>query len=148
LFEVRKIDMNFAQIVIEGDREAVALNPDPVKKLLLVELNRPVHVTIDLPPSVHTLADLKLLLLRIFAPGDLMARMTSAWRSEVDLNRDLAEASRIAPDGRVGELAQDRPLYVGKALPTPPMAIYKPVPNLPEKPHKGKSAGSCRVRMS
>jgi hypothetical protein len=91
---------------------------------------------------------LKLLLLRIFAPGDLMARMTSAWRSEVDLNRDLAEASRIAPDGRVGELAQDRPLYVGKALPTPPMAIYKPVPNLPEKPHKGKSAGSCRVRMS
>jgi hypothetical protein len=48
LFEVRKIDMNFAQIVIEGDREAVALNPDPVKKLLLVELNRPVHVTICL----------------------------------------------------------------------------------------------------
>jgi len=147
LFKVKKIDVSFAQIVIEGDRKAVALNPDPVKKLLLVELNRPVHVTIDLPPSVHTLGDLKLLLLRIFSPGDLIARMTSAWRSEVDLDRDFAEASRTAPDGRVGELAPNRPVYVGEALPTPPMAIYKPVPNLPKKARKGKSAGSCRVRM-
>lgn len=147
LFKVRKIGLNFAQIVIEGDREAVVLSPDPVKKLLLVELDRPVHVTIDLPPSVRTLADSKPVLLRVFAPGDLVARMTSSWRSEVDLNRNLADASKTTPDGRIGVLAQNRPVYVGETLPTPPLPIYKPVPTLPDKKHHKKSGGKCRLRL-
>jgi TonB family protein len=147
LFRVRKVGLNFGQIAIEGERQAVVLSPDPVKKLLLVELDRPVHVTIDLPPSVRTLGDSKSVLLRVFAPGDLLARMTSAWRSEVDLNRNLADASKVTPDGRVGVLAQNRPVYVGDALPTPPLAIYKPVPTVPGKAHHKKSGGKCRVRM-
>lgn len=141
LFKVRKIGLNFAQIVIEGEREAVVLSPDPVKKLLLVELDRPVHVTIDLPPSVRTLADSKPVLLRIFAPGDLVSRMTSSWRSEV------ADVSKTTPDGRVGVLAQNRPVYMGEALPTPPLAIYKPAPIVPDKKHHKKNGGKCRVRM-
>jgi len=147
LFRVRKIGLKFAQIVIEGERQAVVLSPDPVKKLLLVELDRPVHVTIDSPPSVRTLGDSKSVLLRIFVPGDLLARMTSAWRSEVDLNRNLADASKATPDGRVGFLAQNRPVYVGDALPTPPLAIYKPVPTVSGKAHHKNSGGKCRVRM-
>jgi TonB family protein len=146
LFKVRKIGVSFAEIVIEGDREAVVLNPDPVKKLLLVDLDRPVHVTIDLPPSVHTLADSNPVLLRIFAPGDLVAHMTSAWRSEVNLNRKFADASRAGPDGRIGVLAQNRPVYLSETLPTPPLPIYKPLP-IPDKAHHKKAGGKCRVRM-
>lgn len=147
LFMVRKIGLNFLQIVIEGERQAVVLSPDPVKKLLLVELDRPVHVTIDLPPSVRTLADTKPVLLRIFAPGDLVARMTSSWRSEVDLDRNLTNAAKATPDGRVGVLAQNRPVYLGEMLPTPPLPIYKPEPTVPSKKHHKKSGGKCRVRM-
>jgi len=147
LFKVRKIGVNFAEIVIEGERLAVVLSPDAVKKLLLVELDRPVHVTIDLPPRVRTLADSKSILLRVFAPGDLVARMTSAWRSEVDLNRNLVDVSRATPDGRIGVLAQNRPVYLGDTLPTPPVPIYKPVPTVPFKKHHKKSGGACRVRM-
>lgn len=147
LFRVKKISLNFAQIVIEGDRQAVILSPDPVKKLLLVELDRPVHVTIDTPGSAHTLAELNPLLARVFLPGDLIARMAAAWRSEVDLNRDLADISNTTPDGRIGMLAPNRPVYVVNALPTPPMAIYKPVPNFSGKARSKKVGGTFRVRM-
>ena len=147
LFRVKKIGLNFAQIVIEGDREAVILSPDPVKKLLLVELDRPVHVTVDIPDSVHKLAELNPLLARVFLPGDLIARMSAAWRSEVDLNRDLADVSNATPDGRIGVLAPNRPVYVVNALPTPPMAIYKPSPSFSKKARSKKDGGTFRVRM-
>ena len=146
LFRVKKISTNLGQIAIDGERQAVVLSPDPVKKLLLVELDRPVHVTIDLAPSAHALGDLRPLLLRIFAPGDLIARMTSAWRSEFDVNRDLADVSKFATDGRVGVLAQNRPVYVGEMLPTPPLAIYKPLPMIALK-KRHKKGGPCRLRM-
>ena len=146
LFRVKKIAVSFTQMVIEGSREAVILSPDPVKKLLLVELDRPLHITIDLPSSAHTLPELNPLLGRIFLPGDLIARMSAAWRSEVDLNRDLADVSSDTPDGRVGVLAPNRPVYVVNALPTPPMAIYKPTPSIPKKA-RSKVGGTFRVRM-
>jgi TonB family protein len=146
LFRVKKISANLAQIAIEGERQAVILSPESVRKLLLVELDRPVHVTIDLPGAQRTLPELNALLARIFWPGDLIARVAAAWRAEVDLNRDTAELSKAAPDGRIGVLAQNRPVYVSEALETPPMAIYRPVPSLPEKTRRKKS-GSLRVRM-
>jgi TonB family protein len=147
LFRVKKISANLGQVVIDGDREAVILSPDPVKKLLLVELDRPVHVTIDLAGSVRTISDLNPFLARIFLPGDLLARMSAAWRSEVDLNRDLADISEATPDGRIGVLAHNRPVYVVNALPTPPMAIYKPSPSFSEKARFKKVQGTFRVRM-
>lgn len=147
LFRVKKISANLGLIAIEGEREAVVLSPDSVRKLMLVELDRPVHVTIDLPGSPRTLAELNPLLTRIFWPGDLIARMTAAWRSDVDLNRDLAHVSAMTPDGRIGVLAQNRPVYASEALSAPPLAIYKPVPPLSEKARHKKSGGSFRVRM-
>jgi TonB family protein len=147
LFRVKKISANLGQIAIEGERQAVILSPESARKLLLVELDRPVHVTIDLPGTPQALAELNALLTRIFWPGDLITRMAAAWRAELDLSRTLSDISKIAPDGRVGVLAQDRPVYVSEALETPPMAIYKPVPALSEKARRKKSGGSFRVRM-
>lgn len=147
LFRVKKISANLGLMAIEGEREAVVLSPESDRKLLLVELDRPVHVMIDLPGSPRTLAELNPLLTRIFWPGDLIARMTAAWRSDVDLNRDLAEGSKAAPGGRIGVLAQNRPVYAGEALTTPPLAIYKPVPAVPEKARRKKSRASFRVRI-
>jgi TonB family protein len=147
LFRVKKIGVSSAQLVIEGSRQAVILSPDPVKKLLLVELDRPVHITIDLPSSVHSLPELNPLLGRVFLPGDLIARMSAEWKSEVDLNRDLADISGDTPDGRIGVLDQNRPVYVVNSLPTPPMAIYKPTPNFQGKARSKKIGGTFRVRM-
>jgi len=147
LFRVKKISANLGQISIEGERQAVILGPESVRKLLLVELDRPVHVAIDLPGSPRTLAELNPLLTRIFWPGDLIARMKAAWRTELDLTRAPSDISKIAPDGRVGILAQNRPVYVSEALDKPPMAIYKPVPGLAKKAQRKKTGGSLRVRM-
>jgi TonB family protein len=147
LFKVRKIGVSFGRIAIEGDRQAVVLSPDPLRKLLLVDLGRPVHLTIDLPPSVHTLGESNSVLLRVFVPGDLAARMRSAWRSEVDPSRNLTDAAKSTPDGRVGVLAQNRPVYPGETLPTPPLPIYEPVPTVSGKAHHRKSGGKCRLRM-
>jgi TonB family protein len=65
----------------------------------------------------------------------------------VDLNRDLADISSDTPDGRIGVLAPNRPVYVVTALPTPPMAIYKPTPSFHGKARSTKAAGTFRVRM-
>jgi TonB family protein len=147
LFKVKKISVSLGQMMIDGDRAAVILNPDPTKKLLLVILDRTLHVVIDLPPSVHSLSDMNGLLARIFVPGDLQTRMTAAWKAEVDLNRDLEAISRTVPEGRVGTLAENRPVYVVNAVPTPPKAVYKPSPEYSRAAVLKKIGGTVRVRM-
>lgn len=149
LFKVRKIDLNAGQIVIDGERVIVVVNPAAEqKKLLLVTLERNVHVSIDLPPSVQTTAEIEGVLVKIFSPGDLQERMAAAWRSDADLRGDLDEIGKALPEGRVGTLAGDRPVYLLSADSlVSPAAIYKPEPRYSEKALFKRVSGTTRVRV-
>lgn len=149
LFRVRKMSINHGTLVIDGDREIVVLNPAAEhKKLLLVPSERNIHVVIDLPPSTEDIPGVNLVLACIFVPGDLPARMAEAWKSEVDLSRDLDEIGKELPDGRVGTLAGDRPVYLLSAdHMVRPMAIYRPEPRYSEKALFKRVSGTTHVRV-
>jgi TonB family protein len=136
-------------MAIDGERVIVVVNPEAEeKKLVLVTLDRSIHVNIDLPPSVETTAKMNDFLARIFLPGDLPKRMASAWKSDVDLHGDLDEISKDLPDGRVGTLALDRPVYVLSADSLiRPTAIYKPEPRYSERALFKGVSGTTRVRV-
>jgi len=149
LFKVKKISVKSGQVAIDGERVIVVLNPaTEEKKLLLVTVERGVHVIIDLPMTIETPADMDRLLARIFLPGDLQKRMAAEWMSTVDLRPDLDEIGKSAPGGRVGTLAGDRPVYaIGADSLVRPMAVYKPEPRYSEKALFKRVSGTIRVRV-
>jgi TonB family protein len=149
LFKVKKISVKSGQVAMDGERVIVVLNPAAEeKKLLLVTVERSVHVIIDLPMTIETPADMGRLLARIFLPGDLQKRMAAEWVPSVDLRGDLDEIGKSVPGGRVGTLAGDRPVYtVGADSLVRPLAVYKPGPRYPEKALFKRVSGTIRVRV-
>jgi TonB family protein len=149
LLKVKKLYVHSNQMGIDGERAVVVLNPEPPgKKLLLVTLERAVHVTIDLPASVENVEQMNAFLARIFLPGDLQERIATAWTSRTDLTGDLDQIGKTLPDGRVGTLAGDRPVYlVNAGSLIKPVAIYKPEPRYSEKALFKRVFGTIRVRV-
>jgi TonB family protein len=149
LFRVKKVTISPNQMGIDGERVVVVLNSEAKgPKITLASLDRYVHIAIDLSPSTRTAKDIDGLLARILLSGDLQGRAAAAWSSNVDLNGNLDDIGKSQPDGRIGSLADGRPVYVATAPPTkPPVAVFKPGPKYSEKALFKRVAGTIRVRM-
>ncbi|HZE26761.1 MAG TPA: energy transducer TonB [Terriglobales bacterium] len=150
LFQARKTYVKANRVDIDGERVIVALNPAfPGTKLSLVTLDREVHVAIDLPASISSTGQLNEFLTKIFFPDDrLQPSINAAWKSTLDLNGELEEISKRAPDGRVGMLAGERPVYgMGIGSITRPKAIYKVQPRYSAKALFHRVSGTIRVRI-
>jgi TonB family protein len=148
LVRARKIDVRNRQMIIDGQRELVALDPEPPgTKLIPVTTNRDVHVTIELPPSIHSTSQLNTFLAQVFSADGVAQRIANAWHSEVDL-KAMDDVRTLPRNGRVGTLENGRPVYSWESgVVTKPRAFYKPGPTYPANALFKRVSGTIRVRV-
>jgi TonB family protein len=148
LVRARKTDVRERQVVIDGVRVVVALDPEsPIPKLVPVTTDREVHVTIQLPSSLHGSAELNDFLSRVFSVEDVPQRIANAWHAEIDLKR-LEDIQSLPPDGRIGTLEGGRVVYSWESgVVTKPRALYKPGPSYPASALLKRVSGNIRVRV-
>ena len=79
LVRASRVDIREHQIVIDGVREVVALDPEsPTPKLIAANTDRPVHITIDFPNTLDP-AERSELLSRVFLVEDVAQKVANAW---------------------------------------------------------------------
>ena len=149
LFVVTKVLMRAGHINMDGPRQIVTMSSQGHRtRLLLLPVEREIHVTIDLPQSVQEASQLEEFMEKIFVPGDVDARLAEAWHSDLDLSGELDEIAKSLPEGQVGLLAGDRPVYlVTSGSVTRPKATYRPGPKYSEKALFKHISGTVRVRL-
>jgi TonB family protein len=149
LFVVRRASIKAGQIDLDGQRQIVTLNTGGYRtRLVLLPVDREIHVTVDLPRSVQQAAQLHEFLAKVFVSGDFDARLAEVWHSDLDLSGELDDLAKNAPGGQVGVLAGDRPVYLVKPdSVTKPTAIYRPGPKYSEKALFKHVSGTVRVRL-
>jgi len=144
----RKIDYRDRQIAIDGERAVVVLEGDsPAKKLTTAAIGRDVHVVLEVPATIHNVADLNAFLLRAFSGEGLEAKINGAWRADIDLNT-LSDFRSIPADGRVGTLENGRIVYCWESnVVTQPKALYKPGPSYSASALTKRVSGTVHVRV-
>jgi len=149
LFVVRRASIKAGHVDLDGQRQIVTLNSGGhPTQLVLLPVDRAIHVTVDLPHSVQQAAQLHEFLAKVFVTGDFDARLAEAWHSDLDLSGELDELAKSAPGGQVGVLAGDRPVYLVKPdSVSKPTAIYRPGPKYSEKALFKHVSGTVRVRL-
>ncbi|MGC2197385.1 MAG: energy transducer TonB [Terriglobales bacterium] len=148
LVRARKINMRDRQMTIDGERVIVALDPEPPgTKLISVNVDREVHVTIELPPSIHNPTELSTFLAQVFSMEGLEHKIANAWRADVDL-KALEDASMLPPDGRIGTLESGQAVYAWESgVVTKPKAFYKPLPTYAADALSKRVSGTIQVRV-
>lgn len=149
LFVVTKVFMKGGHINMDGARQIVTMSSQGHRtRLLLLPLDREIHVTIDLPHSVQEATQLEEFMEKIFVPGDVDARLAEAWHSDLDLSGELDDIAKGLKEAQVGLLAGDRPVYlVTSDSVTRPKATYRPGPKYSEKAVFKHISGTVRVRL-
>lgn len=147
LVKADKVDVHDDQMSIEGHRMIVALSPErSVTKLVTVATDRNVHVTIDLPPSANTAAELNDSIGRVVS-FDIAQKIANAWHADVDLSRAF-DVHALPADGKIGTLAGGRAVYAWESgVVSRPKAVYKPGPSYSPKALLKRVAGAIRVRV-
>jgi TonB family protein len=147
LVRARKTDVRERQVVIEGVRVVVTLDPESPTKLVPVTTGREVHIAIQLPSSLHGSAEFNEFLARVFSVEDVPQRIANAWHGEIDLKR-LEDIQTLPPDGRIGTLEGGRVVYSWESgVVTKPRALYKPGPSYPANALLKRVSGNIRVRV-
>jgi len=147
LVKADKVDLRDDQVILDGHRMIVAVASGmSAAKLVAVATDRTVHVSIDLPPSANTAAELDECIGRVVSL-DIAEKIVNAWHADVDLGKAF-DARALPPDGKIGTLDGDRAVYawesgaVSKAT-----AVYKPGPRYSPKALLKRVAGAIRVRV-
>jgi TonB family protein len=148
LVRARKIDLRNRQMTIDGQRVLVALDPEPPgTKLIPVNTDRDVHVTIELPPSIHNPSELNTFLVQVFLTDGVAQKIQNAWRADVDL-KAMDDVRTLPRNGRIGTLENGRPVYSWETgVVTKPRAFYKPGPTYPVNALFKRVSGTIRVRV-
>lgn len=149
LLQATKIDVQDNQMVVDGPRVIVALNPEPPgTKLVPVTTDRELHVTIELPRLLRNATELNEFLAHVFSVDDLQQKIAMAWHANVDLSRELNDVSALPPDGRIGTLEGERAVYSWESgAVSKPRAVYKPGPSYPANALLKRVSGTIRVRV-
>lgn len=149
LVQTEKIDVRDNQVTIDGHRVIVALKQEQASaKPVPVTTDREVHVAIDLPPSTRDVPELNQFLSGVFSADGVAQRIANGWHAEFDVSKELAEAGKLPPGGRIGTLDGGRPVYAWESgVVTKPKAIYKPRPAYSVEARLKKVAGTIQVRV-
>jgi TonB family protein len=118
------------------------------KKLVPITTDRTVHVSIDLPREPIDTARRSEFLGRILSTEEVACKIENAWHADVDLTWGSGRGTAFPPDGKVGTLAGDRPVYAWESgVVSKPKAIYKPGPRYAANALVKRVAGTIRVRV-
>jgi len=147
LVKADKVDVHADQMIIEGHRMIVALSPEKsVTKPMPIATDRAVHVTIDLPSSANTAAEVSECVARVLS-FDVAQKLANAWHADVDLSKAF-DAHALPLDGKIGTLSGDRAVYAWESgVVSKPKALYKPGPSYSPKALLKRVAGAIRVRV-
>jgi TonB family protein len=149
LLHATKIDVQDNQMVLDGPRVVVALDPEPPgTKLVPVTTDRQVHVSIELPRSIRNASELNEFLAHVLSVDGLQQKIATAWHANVDLSRELYDVNALPPDGRIGTLEGGRAVYAWeRGAVSKPRAVYKPGPSYPANALLKRVSGTIRVRV-
>jgi len=148
LVQADKVDVRDAQVMVDGRRVVLAIDPQsPTKKLVPVTTDRTVHIGIELPPAITRTSEANEYLNRVIAVDGVTRGIENVWRPAVDLSKSF-DARQLPRDGKIGTLEGDRAVYAWESgVVSKPKALYKPGPKYPANALLKKVAGTIRVRV-
>ncbi len=149
LVRATKIDVHEHQILIDGERVVLVLDGQGAGKTQTkaVPVGRGIHITIELPSSVHDVTTLQRFLASVFTTEGLQERIAEAWHADVDLNR-LQDIAYVHEGGRIGTLENGRAVYSWESgVVTKPKAFYKPGPTYAAGALSKRISGVIQVRV-
>ena len=146
LLRVQKFRVGKDVVEIDGKRVILALRSDeadrkavpPQTEAIPVETEQKVRIRIEISPM--NLEQVTGSLPKILQGGQLIERVAAYWRPTT---HDLEAFRKSTPNGVVGNLAGNRPVYlVNRGTVTPPKAIRTPDPEYTEDARRNRINGT------
>ncbi|HEV2401762.1 MAG TPA: energy transducer TonB [Candidatus Sulfotelmatobacter sp.] len=151
LMQAQKLKLIRDGVEIDGKRVILALRsgegePATPPKMQVVPVLTNEDVRIRMQAQPVSTEQVNNALAQVFQGGQLLDRVAAYWKpNTTDLRPSGLKAFRAStPDGIVGELEGNRPVYMVKAgLTEPPQAIYQPEPEYTEAARSKRLEGTA-----
>jgi TonB family protein len=148
VLRVKKLSLKAASLEIEGERVILVLGIDKAKSLGPVVTNRPVHIAVEFSQPPVDEGQVRSALSNVFNGGDLQQRFAEYWYPLVDLDQGLQDIKKQKPDGIIGIITPNRPVYyVVPNVVTPPQSIYTPDPDYSANARKERVQGDSLLTL-
>ena len=152
LLEVQKLRLSQNSVEIDGKRVILALRSEEVngqavtpEKVQVVPVKTDEDVRIRLQVSPVNVSQINGTLAQIFQAEKLLARVSTYWKP---MTGDFKAFRQNTPDGVVGELEGNRPVYfVNRGVVKPPKATHTPDPEYTEVARRKRTEGTTVLRI-